>query len=273
MSATRRRPVGDGDGHLPNDLLIDGDAVLSIDMPKHGSLRSRRGVDLWERLTGVNSELLHHHTGTVSLRWRVVNELNGPNRKRIVESGNECDPHSLMTECSPAMSSASPIFDQYREKFEARPPNLANQIHDDEISDLRAGIEVQSFPVAPMPTEVSLGQDFSDLTKKYLWLVGLSDIPFARENGDLGKLTKRGYLAHTNLSGGDLAHCGGELWCAGPNRLLVNGKSGRYRPRTASELDEIVTCFRLAGYLVASSGWDVENNVPASMLPRVLEWK
>lgn len=171
------------------------------------------------------------------------------------------------------MSSASPIFDQYREKFVARPPNLANQLHNDEVSDLRANLEVQLFPLAPLPYEVRLSQDFADDGQKYLWLIGEADVPYSLEKGPLGLSTQRRKLSHTNLSGGSNAHCGGELWFADAERVVMNGGSGRYCPRSAAELECIADCMRLAGYKVVSCGWDDENKVPKRKAPRVLEWK
>ena len=178
-----------------------------------------------------------------------------------------------MTECSPVMSSASPIFDQYREKFVARPPNLVNQIHDDETSDLRANLEVQSFPLTPMPHQVRLSQDFADDGKKYLWLIGENDVPFALEKGPLGLSTQRGTLSHTNLSGGANAHSGGELWFADAEKVVMNGGSSRYCPRSIAELDCIADCMRLAGYKVVSCGWADETNAFARKPRGVLEWK
>ena len=159
----------------------------------------------------------------------------------------------------------SPLLDGYRSEFPSREPNLSNCESNEELEDLRYDESVRSFPLSPaseivvgdVPTGSNTGQH------KYLWLILPDDMPFAEEQGQLGRSTKRGRLAHTNLSGKLNAHSGGELWFAAGDKLFVTGASSRFRPRTKEELDRIVDCFRAAGYAVTSCGWDEENKVPA----------
>ena len=77
-----------------------------------------------------------------------------------------------------------------------------------------------------------------------------------------------GKVKHTNLTGGQPASCGGELWFEAPyaKRLYVNGCSGRYGPQTAQQLEDAISVFRGLGYEVISFEWDTEANQPAKVL-------
>jgi hypothetical protein len=89
----------------------------------------------------------------------------------------------------------------------------------------------------------------------YIWLVMEDAVLYGLEKGETGTSLSRGRLAHTNLSGGREAYCGGELWFSDESSFWITGSSGRYKPRSVEELDEVVTAFRSAGYKVASCGW------------------
>ena len=61
---------------------------------------------------------------------------------------------------------------------------------------------------------------------------------------------------HTNLTGGDKAYLGGEVWFESDTALYISGGSGRYPPQNPDQLDEAVRVFESFGYRVASLGWD-----------------
>ncbi len=61
--------------------------------------------------------------------------------------------------------------------------------------------------------------------------------------------------------GGADAHTGGELWFISDNKILINGGSSRYKPRTMEELISAADGFRKTGYTVGNMGFD--NGIPA----------
>jgi len=163
------------------------------------------------------------------------------------------------------MASASPFFDDYRSAYPARQPNLEKQQFADESTDLSANSDIVSLEAAPA-TGMTLGKpqpkNVTD-SAKYLWLVTHEDVLGALEFGVSGNATTRRRLAHTNLSGGQDAHAGGEMWFRGHSSIWMTGGSGRYPPTTATELEATVAAFTEAGYAVRCAGWDAEVNMPA----------
>ena len=87
-----------------------------------------------------------------------------------------------------------------------------------------------------------------------------------REHVSASPPLQSGVCKHTNLTGGEEAHCGGEVWFVSGQRLIINGASGRYPPKGMPELEEIVSAFEAAGYEVWSMGWDPETDRPARIL-------
>lgn len=88
----------------------------------------------------------------------------------------------------------------------------------------------------------------------YLWVIDGTGIKVIIErpndalNGGLPK--------HSNLTGGLPAFLGGEIWFASEGKLYISGGSGRYPPIDASQLEEVATILRAAGYQVVCLGWD-----------------
>ena len=93
-------------------------------------------------------------------------------------------------------------------------------------------------------------------------MIEKTEVIFAQEHGPFGKTRKRkqglGGLAHTNLTAGREAHCGGEAWFADHLKIVINGGSSRYRPRSKDELAAITVAFQTAGFDCVSMGWDDE---------------
>lgn len=73
-----------------------------------------------------------------------------------------------------------------------------------------------------------------------------------------------GVAKHTNLTGGGLASCGGEVWLdpADSRKLWVNGGSGRYPPRSPKQLADSVTVIESFGFVVVSAGRSEDNDCP-----------
>ena len=97
----------------------------------------------------------------------------------------------------------------------------------------------------------------------YLWVIDLSGIPYILEYAlpELGGNPPK----HTNLTGGNPASTGGELWFHTESSLFLSGKSGRYGPRDEQQLADAVTVFEDYGYDVLSLGW--EDGQPRAYLP------
>jgi len=138
----------------------------------------------------------------------------------------------------------------------------------DQARLLTAADGVISLTGAPFPTPV-LGQPGLP-AGKHLWVILPADLPVILETAPNVQPPplQSGCAKHTNLTGGEAACCGGELWidAVSASQLYVNGGSGRYQPRTSDELDDAVQVFESLGFQVVSMGWDDDNDRPARML-------
>lgn len=156
---------------------------------------------------------------------------------------------------------ASPRFGAYRSTFPARAPDLARQLYNDEVKDLTGKSDFFSLSVAPQRpfiTGEAPTAPKQDGVGKLLFLVATESVVLAPEHGTSGKSTERGRLAHTNLSGGQPAHAGGELWFRDETSFWMTWASSRYVARSAEERTALVDSFRQSGYHVCSCGWDDE---------------
>lgn len=113
---------------------------------------------------------------------------------------------------------------------------------------------------------------FGNGQKKYLWVVATRGCPSILEEGPAAAGLSRGAVSHSNLTGGDEAHAGGELWFNDDSSIWLSGGSSRYVPRDERELEHVANCFRAAGYLVASFGWDQEVAGPVRFLRGEAQW-
>jgi hypothetical protein len=165
-------------------------------------------------------------------------------------------------------------FAKYRQSYSARSPDTSEVTYDDEDRQLTPAEGLQSFDVPPCKNIV-LGvppaKDGEAAGEKYLWAIMPKAIPFALELLP-GIVLKRGRLAHTNLTGGADAHCGGEVWFIDSERIVINGGSGRYRPRSSEELEAVARAFKESGYKVASMGWDFGVDAPARSVRGEIKW-
>jgi hypothetical protein len=104
---------------------------------------------------------------------------------------------------------------------------------------------------------------------RHLWVLVASAIPCILESApNVAPPLESGVAKHTNLTGGDPASCGGELWVdpIEEDKLYVNGASGRYGPLTSQQLDDAVSVFEGLGFRAVSFGWDDDVNLPARVL-------
>jgi hypothetical protein len=98
--------------------------------------------------------------------------------------------------------------------------------------------------------------------EKMLWVVRASDVPYAQEASEFGRKLESRVIKHSNLTGGGPAFCGGELLVLDHQTIVVNGRSGRYGPRSDDELTAVVAAFRKSGYFVWHMGYDVDADQP-----------
>ena len=167
-------------------------------------------------------------------------------------------------------------FREYRGDYPLRNPDLSGLVSSDETEMITIQEGLREFTLPPS-REVACCPDLTENPvrneSKYLWIVGANNVPFAIEVLEGRVRPSRGYLTHTNLTGGDPAHSGGELWFHDENSIIINGGSGRYPPRDEAELETIARSFKKAGYQVASMGWDTELGRPARYRRgSVVEW-
>ncbi len=62
---------------------------------------------------------------------------------------------------------------------------------------------------------------------KYLWVIDKKGLKIVRELNEF-TASERGYVSHTNLTGGGKAYSGGEVWFISENKVRINAGSGAY---------------------------------------------
>lgn len=168
-------------------------------------------------------------------------------------------------------------FGSYRAIYPPRGPQLpTTKPNPDEQRLLKDSDGVQLFSDAPSPVrqeDLNPSAKVRHECKRCLWVVRRLDVPFILEHAVVEPPLQSGVCKHTNLTGGEDAHCGGEVWFVSPERLILNGGSGRYPPRGAAELRDIVSAFQDAGYEVWSMGWDEEGNCAVRFTRESPSWE
>jgi hypothetical protein len=148
----------------------------------------------------------------------------------------------------------------------------------DEVRQMTEQDGMSHWKDGPVDGTVPLAaHDTPDLTEemvqeKHLWVVGEDGVPFAEERGAFGRSLASGVIKHSNLTGGGTAYSGGELVVLDKDKIIVNGYSGRYGPRTEAEMTAAAKAFRLSGYFVWSMGFDVEANKPFDFIHSLPRW-
>jgi hypothetical protein len=82
---------------------------------------------------------------------------------------------------------------------------------------------------------------------KYLWIINESGLRIILEQ-TVNPHAGRKVVCHTNLTGGELALQGGELWFDMQGHVYLNNKSGRYGASTLKHREAILDYFRFVGY-------------------------
>ena len=88
----------------------------------------------------------------------------------------------------------------------------------------------------------------------YIWVIYGSGIPYVIEvpMPILGNKEPK----HTNLTGGERAYVGGQLWFHSEYCMYVSGGSGRFPPLNEAQLEAVVDVFESFSYSVKSLGWN-----------------
>jgi hypothetical protein len=156
---------------------------------------------------------------------------------------------------------------QYPSKPMARTPN-----NGDETVLMPAGEGAHELPSPPtthaefprptgLPTSTDAAPD-----ARHLWVIRPTDVPVALELCAWGSDLESKCIKHSNLTGGDSAHSGGEIWFIDDDRIAINANSGRYGASSDDEFRIIVDALRRSGYHVASMGFDLDTpSIPNSI--------
>jgi hypothetical protein len=140
----------------------------------------------------------------------------------------------------------------------------------DEIRQMTLADGMNDLPEAQAPASIfvrhaSIPNTHSNAAEaRHLWVIGSGDFPVALEGCTWGKTLQTGKIKHSNLTGGNPAHSGGEIWFIGNDRIALNAASGRYGADSEHEFGQIVNALRRSGYCVASMGFDLDNTSVAN---------
>lgn len=159
---------------------------------------------------------------------------------------------------SPTLSIAQ-FATRYPPQPARKPPDAEDQLRlltaEDGVIPLNETRALQHTPGRPGYSE-----------GRHLWVICAETLPVVLETAPNLRPPplSSGVAKHTNLTGGATACCGGELWTDAVDRslLYVNGGSGRYGPRTPTELSDAVRVFEHLGFRVESAGWSEDNDIP-----------
>lgn len=152
----------------------------------------------------------------------------------------------------------------YRSKFAAKPMKRPED-NSDEIRQMTLADGMNEFPQAQAPASIfarhmSVPSTHSNAPEaRHLWVIRSQDFPVALEDCPWGKALQSGRIKHSNLTGGDPAHSGGEIWFIDDDKVAINAASGRYGADSEQEFAQIVDALRRSGYRVASMGFDLDN--------------
>lgn len=163
--------------------------------------------------------------------------------------------------------SITQAFSAYRVAYTCSEPDCSKIQSPSEVRDVTGDAAVRILTPPPIASTAAgsppIGS-FSEGEGKHIWVITKEVIPYALESGELGKTIEgRGRLAHTNLTGGEAAYCGGEAWFSSPTKVFLTGGSGRYPPKSKEELQCVVDSFQNAGFEVHSAGWSDGIALPA----------
>jgi hypothetical protein len=164
-----------------------------------------------------------------------------------------------------ALSDAA--FDYFRTAYPTtKPVPLSHQ----ELSQMtqmmpQDGLQVLQDGPAARTSATSVAPQISEVDDRSnisLWVVRPTDVVHARENCVFGESVHGRKVKHSNLTGGNPAHCAGEILFHSDVVVVINGDSGRFGPRSIEEMNAVEIAFAKSGYEAWTTGWDSAANKP-----------
>lgn len=168
-----------------------------------------------------------------------------------------------MTQVADARTRAA--FDRFREMSPLKPVPPSRINHSDECTQLTPVgglLTLRDGPVEagkPTPAELPPLIDDARSNDICLWVVSSESVPYALEQCDFARNAiglEQNKIKHSNLTGGGPAHCGGEILFLDDRTVAITGRSGRFGPKSAEEMEAVSKAFCRSGYHVLSMGWD-----------------
>ena len=164
-------------------------------------------------------------------------------------------------------------FDEFRAKYPARecPPERIENNDQLKLMAESDGLEyLTDGPGTAVKSQVPEIEKGDPNIR--LWVVRQADVVHALESVGFGAKLASGIIKHTNLSGGEPAHSGGQLVILSENTMAIDGGSGRYGPQSNQEMTALAKAFTNAGYGVWSYGYDEESGCPFRIGSKNPEW-
>lgn len=149
------------------------------------------------------------------------------------------------------MKSYNQILDGFRRNYQLRPPRRKKDHTKNQYVGLnkRDGLKtLQQAPTTKVDYGTSPKSSSDNGTNTYLWVINERGVFYIKEV----RIKRIGDAEpkHSNLTGGGKAYLGGEMWFESDTTLWINGRSGRYPPESAAQLNEAVRVFKSLGYRV-----------------------
>lgn len=137
------------------------------------------------------------------------------------------------------------------------------------------------YPVNDAPatwatvTEPPTFEKARDGSSLYLWIITNTPptVRCIKEHEERALTDERNRACHTNLTGGQPACAGGEMWFSCPDTIYLNGWSGRYPVQSEEQLRDAALVFTRKGYRVGSLGFSQGTGQPRRVVrPEEIEW-